>query len=135
MSSALEQPSARATPRRRVLILGLDPDAIPGIDAAAVRAGLEYGLARFEGSALIADQCLVPLDATAKRRITEALTGEQHDCVVVGGGIRKPEPLLEFFEAVINLIKLHAPHAAIAFNTDGGTSLEAARRVLARRVG
>jgi hypothetical protein len=41
--------------------------------------------------------------------------------------------LLEFFEAVINLIRLHAPGAAIAFNTDGGTSLEAARRVLAPR--
>jgi hypothetical protein len=79
------------------------------------------------------------LDATAERRIVEALSGEKYDCVVVvvvgvvggGGVIRKPELLLEFFEAVINLIRLHARHAAIAFNTDGGTSLEAARRVLA----
>jgi hypothetical protein len=54
-------------------------------------AGLEYGLARFEDSDLIADH------------------------------------------AVINVIRLHAPHAATAFNTDGGTSLEAARRVLAPR--
>jgi hypothetical protein len=82
-------------PERRVLILGLDPDAIPGIDAAAVRAGLDYGLTRFEDSDLIADQCLVPLDATAERRIMEALSGEQY-VVVVGGGIRKPEPLLEY---------------------------------------
>ncbi|MGZ4181254.1 MAG: hypothetical protein ACXVUL_11315 [Solirubrobacteraceae bacterium] len=44
-----------------------------------------------------------------------------------------PPFMLEFFEAVINLTRLHAPHAAIAFNTDGGTSLEAARRVLAPR--
>ncbi|MGH2896014.1 MAG: hypothetical protein ACRDPM_22475 [Solirubrobacteraceae bacterium] len=121
-------------PGGRVLILGLDPDTIPGIDAAAVRAGLDYGLARFEASALIADQCLVPLDATAEHRIVEALEGGQkYDCVVVGGGIRKPEPLLQFFEAVINLIRRHAPHAAIAFNADGGTSLEAAQRVLAPR--
>lgn len=93
---------ARPTPGRRVLILGLDPDAIPGIDASTVRAGLEYGLARFEDSDLIADQCLVPLDATAERRIVETLTGQEYGCVVVGGGIRKPELLLEFFEAVIN---------------------------------
>jgi hypothetical protein len=46
---------------------------------------------------------------------------------------RKPEPLLELFEAVINLVRLHAPHAAIAFNTNGGSSLETARRVLASR--
>jgi hypothetical protein len=49
---------------------------------------------------------------------------------VVGGGIRKPEPLLEFFEAVVNLIRVHLPDAAIAFNADGGSSLEAAIRVL-----
>jgi hypothetical protein len=115
------------------LIVGLDPDAIPGIDTAAVRDGLEYGLARFGDSELAADQCLVPLDDTAEPRIVEALISERYDCVVVGGGIRKPEPLLEFFEAVINLIRLHAPQAAIAFNADGGTSLDAARRVLAAR--
>jgi hypothetical protein len=125
--------TAGALRRRHVLILGLDPDVIPGIDAAAVRAGLQYGLARFEDSDLIADQCLVALDTTAEHRIVEALAGEKYDCVVIGGGIRKPEPLLEFFETVINLISLHAPRAAIAFNADAGTSLEAALRVLAPR--
>jgi hypothetical protein len=119
----------------RVLILGLDPDAIPGIDAAAIRAGLEYGLARFKDSDWVADQCLVPLDDTAERRIVEALENEKYSCVVVGGGIRKPESSLEFFEAVINMIRLHAPQAAIAFNSDGGTSLEATRRVLTARPG
>lgn len=125
--------SARGLSGQRVLILGLDPDAIPGIDAAAIRTGLEYGLARFKDSGLVADQCLVPLDETAERRIADALEVEKYSCVVVGGGIRKPEPLLEFFEDVINMIRLHAPQAAIAFNRDGGTSLEAARRVLAAR--
>lgn len=122
----------RPAPGRRVLIVGLDPDAVPGVDAAAVRAGLEYGLSRFDDSDLTADQCLVPLDATAERRIVDALAARQYDCVVVGGGIRKPEPLLEFFETVINLIRQHAPRAAIGFNTNGGTSLDAALRALAR---
>lgn len=117
----------------RVLILGLDPDTIPGIDAAEVRSGLEFGLARFPESGLVADQCLVPLDDTAERRIREALDAASDSCVVVGGGIRKPEPLLEFFESVINLIRLHAPQAAIAFNSDGGTSVEAARRTVVAR--
>lgn len=127
--------SARVLRGPRVLILGLDPDALPGVDAVAIRAGLEYGLARFGDSDLAADQCLVALDDTSERRIVEALTSETYDCVVVGGGIRKPEPLMEFFETVINLIRLHAPQAAIAVNSDGGTSLEAARRVLAGRAG
>ena len=118
----------------RVLILGLDPDTIPGIDADDIRLALDAGLARFEHSGLIADQCLVPLDESAEAQVAKALRGHSYDCVVVGGGIRKPEPLVEFFEVVINLIREHAPHAAIAFNTDGGNSLEAARRVLPARL-
>jgi hypothetical protein len=95
---------------------------------------LDFGLAKFDGSGLVADECLVPLDDSdadsAERRIIDALTARLYDCVVVGGGIRKPEPLLELFERVVNLIRVHAPDAAIAFNTDGASSYEAACRVL-----
>lgn len=115
---------------RHILILGIDPNSVPGLDAKAVLEGLDYGLSRFAGSDLVADQCLVPLDETAKARIVRALRTRPYDCVVIGGGIRKPEPLLEFFEAVVNLVRRHAPAAAIAFNADGGTSFEAATRVL-----
>ncbi|GAB3556626.1 hypothetical protein [Spelaeicoccus albus] len=114
----------------RVLVLGLDPATIPGIDADEINSALDAGLARFDESELSADQHLVPLDDSAESRVIEALSRESYDCVVVGGGIRKPEPLVEFFEEVINLIRQHLPDAAIAFNTDGGNSLEAARRVL-----
>jgi len=50
--------------------------------------------------------------------------------VVVGGGIRKPDDLVELFEAVVDLIHRHAPQAAIAFNTNPVTSLDAALRWL-----
>jgi hypothetical protein len=122
---------ATAPDNLRVLILGVDPYSIPDIDSEAVSAGLSYGRSRFEETGMVADQCLVPLDETAVSRIIETLAGQRYDCVVVGGGIRKPEPLLEFFETVVNLIRLHAPGAAIGFNTDGGNSVEAATRVLA----
>jgi hypothetical protein len=82
------------------------PHRIPGIDADAASAGLSYGLSRFEGTGLEADQCLVPLDESAQPRIIAALAARSYDCVVIGGGIRKPEPLLEFFEAVVNLVRL-----------------------------
>jgi hypothetical protein len=58
------------------------------------------------------------------------LTASRYDCVVVGGGIRKPEALLELFERVVNLIRVHASGAAIAFNTDGASCYEAVCRVL-----
>ncbi|GAA4975048.1 hypothetical protein GCM10023205_47300 [Yinghuangia aomiensis] len=49
---------------------------------------------------------------------------------MVGGGVRKTEPLLPLFERIVNLIRRHAPQAAIAFNTSGGDSVEAAQRWL-----
>ena len=57
-----------------------------------------------------------------------ALQAKPYGVVVVGGGIRKPDDLVELFEDVIDLIRRHAPQAAIAFNTNPTTSLDAAQR-------
>ncbi|GAA1938268.1 hypothetical protein [Kitasatospora viridis] len=115
-----------------VLILGIDPTAVPvpGMDGAALRAGLDRELARFAEHGLDAAMTLVPLDATTEGMLLAALTGRAWDVVVIGGGIRKPEPLLTFFEEVVNLVRRHAPKAAIAFNSSGGDSVEAALRRL-----
>jgi hypothetical protein len=112
-----------------VLIIGLDPRTVPGLDAAAVERGLAHGLDRVRAAGYQADQLLVPLDESALDQIEAGLAARPWDMVVIGGGIRKPEPLLEFFEAVVNLVHAGAPAARIAFNTDGGTSLEAVLRV------
>lgn len=116
-----------------VLIVGLDPALIPGVDSELIASGLAYGLSRFEGTGFVADQCLVALDDSAETAIAAALGSRDYACVVVGGGIRKSEALLPFFEAVINLVHRLAPNAMIAFNADGGDSLDAVRRVLALR--
>jgi hypothetical protein len=50
---------------------------------------------------------------------------------VIGGGIRKPPQALELFELMVNLVRRHAPHAAIAFNTSPEDSADAAARALA----
>jgi len=115
---------------KNVLVIGVDPRTIPGIDADAVEALLAVGLARFETQGIAADMCYISIDETAERIIIEHLHKKPYACVVVGGGIRKPEPLLEFFERVINLIRYHAPEAAIAFNTSPDNSVEAAMRWL-----
>jgi hypothetical protein len=116
-----------------VPVLGIDPRAVPGLDGDAIRAVLDRELARFGEHGIVAAMTLVALDESAGPAITEALAGRDWDVVVIGGGIRKPEPLLEFFEQVVNLIRQHAPGAAIAFNTSGGDSVEAARRWLPGR--
>jgi len=113
-----------------VLVLGIDPSTVPGMDGPALRAALEAELRRFGEHGIDAAMTLVALDETAESAMATALTGRDWDVVVIGGGIRKPEPLLEFFEHVVNLVRRHAPGAAIAFNTSGGDSVEAAQRWL-----
>jgi len=127
-------PAADQLPRTpRVLVIGIDPRAVAhlGVDADLVANALAHGQERFAAAGVAADLCLVGLDPQdAVARIVAALKTQPWSCVVIGGGIRKPAPLLEFFEQVINLVRRHAPGAAIAFNTNGENSLEAAQRWL-----
>ncbi|ARF83050.1 hypothetical protein ACIG0C_31790 [Kitasatospora aureofaciens] len=113
-----------------VLVLGIDPHAVPGMDGAVIRAALDQELARFGAHAIDASMALIALDESAESTMITALSEREWDVVVIGGGIRKPEPLLPLFEQVVNLVRRHAPKASIAFNTSGGDSVEAAKRWL-----
>lgn len=93
-------------------------------------AAIAFGQARFGDHGIEADLCLVAPDESAEPAIVAALTGADYACVVIGGGIRKAAELLELFEQVVNLVRLHAPSAAIAFNTNPTDSVDAARRWL-----
>jgi hypothetical protein len=112
----------------RVLLIGFDLAAIPDQDAAAAEPA--FALARTQateqGVSLV--ECLVPPDESAVAQTLAALRDGAWDCVVIGGGIRKPEQALEFFEYVVKLVHQHAPAAAIAFNTSPADTVEAALR-------
>ena len=114
----------------RVLVIGLDPVKIPGWDPAPVVAAIARGQARFADLGIEADMCLVAPDEDPDAAIVDALTRHDYACVVVGGGIRKHEPLLELFESVVNLVHRHAPGAAIAFNSTPDDTADAALRWL-----
>lgn len=114
----------------KVLVVGLDPTTLSGWDPKPVVAAIRRGQARFGDYGIDADLCLVALDENAEGEIVEALTRKDYACVVVGGGIRKHEPLLEFFEKVVNLVRQHAPGAAIAFNSSPEDTADAALRWL-----
>jgi hypothetical protein len=113
-----------------VLVVGLDPVKIPGWDPEPVMAAIKRGQASFDDHGIEADFCLVVPDEDAEAAIVEALTRKDYACVVVGGGIRGYEPLLELFEKVVNLIRQHAPGAAIAFNSTPEDTADAALRWL-----
>ncbi|MBC3843921.1 hypothetical protein GXW82_38090 [Streptacidiphilus sp. 4-A2] len=113
-----------------VLVLGFDPHAVSGMDGDAMREVLDAELGRFGERGVNAAMALIPPDESAEAVVVAALAEGTWDVVVIGGGIRKPEALLTFFERVVNLVRLHAPAAAIAFNSSGGDSVEAAGRWL-----
>jgi hypothetical protein len=114
----------------RVLLIGFDPAAIPGQDARAAAPAFEHARARALEEGIDLVECLVQPDESADAQIRGSLQDGAWDCVVVGGGIRKPEPVLEFFEYVVNLAHFNAPAAAIAFNTSPADTIEAATRAL-----
>ncbi|MFF0751908.1 hypothetical protein [Streptomyces sp. NPDC004267] len=112
------------------LIVGYDPQAIPGVDGEALRAALDAELARFGEHGIDAAMTLIVFGESAEAAVVASLTKQPWDVVVVGAGIRKTEQLLPLFEQIVNLVHRHAPQAAIAFNTSGGDTVDAAQRWL-----
>lgn len=116
-------------------MIGLNPYRVPGPwDPKPVAVAIEAGMRKFGEHELSAESCLVGLDGRddPEAMATAALPAHAWDCVVVGGGIRAAEDQLELFERVINLIRCHAPQAAIAFNAAPSDTYEAAARWIER---
>jgi hypothetical protein len=111
-----------------VLVIGLDPYRVPGPwDPKPAADGIEIGRTRFAEHGLGAEFCLFGLDGSddVEAMVTEALCAQLWECVVVGGAIRSQAELLE---RVVNLVRRHAPDAAIAFNTTPADTFDAAAR-------
>ena len=90
---------------------------------------IERSSSRFAEEGLKVENCLLGLDGDDIAAIvTAALRAHVWDCVVVGGGIRKPDELLEMFEVIVNLVRQHAPGAAIAFNRSPADIVDAVTR-------
>jgi hypothetical protein len=118
----------------RVLVLGLDPRSVPGYDPEPVVAAIERGRQRFDELGIPCRFELLPYDEdpeAQRRRLAEVLGREPYESVVVGGGIRTDEERPEAFEIVVNLVRQHAPQAAIAFNARADDTAEAALRWIA----
>lgn len=120
-------------PDRQVLVIGLDPYRVPGPwDPDPVANSIEAGMASLSDHGIYAESCLVGLDGSddIETLIATALQTRHWDCVVVGGGIRTPEDLLELFESIVNLVHRHAPTAEMAFNSSPQNILDAVLRRL-----
>ncbi|MCX4725064.1 hypothetical protein [Streptomyces sp. NBC_01306] len=90
----------------------------------------EVGIARFAEHGVGVDTCLFVLDGSDDMEtvVVAALAARPWECVIVGGGARAPEDQLALFERVLNLVRQHAPDAAIAFNSTPADTFDAAAR-------
>lgn len=130
-ATTYDSPVDVTTPAPRVLVIGLDPYRVPGPwDPKPVADAIKAGIARFVEHGVGVESCLFGLDGSddVEAPIIEALCARPWECVVIGGGVRKPEDQLELFERVVNLVRQHAPAAAIAFNAAASDTFDAAAR-------
>jgi hypothetical protein len=119
-----------------VLVIGLDPYRVPGPwDPAPVAAAIEESVGRFAEAGIDARNCLIGLDGSddVEAVVAAALRERAWECVLIGGGIRNSEDQVELFELILNLVRQHAPNAAIAFNRDLTDIVDAVARQLARQ--
>ena len=119
----------------RVLVIGLDPYRVPGPwDPEPVAEAIQRATARFAEEGIDVQNCLIGLDGSddIEAVVAAALCEQTWACVLIGGGIRKSEERLELFETIVNLARVHAPGAAIAFNSTPDDIVEAVQRRLDR---
>jgi hypothetical protein len=119
----------------RVLVIGLDPYRVPGPwDPEPVAKAIEAGLAEFAEHGVGVRTCLIGLDGSddVAAVVGRALRAHPWECVTVGGGLRHSDDQVLLLEQVVNLIRRHAPDAAIAFNSTPATTYEAAARWIDR---
>jgi hypothetical protein len=119
-----------AAPIPQVLVIGLDPYRVPGPwDPKPVADAIEVGMVRFAEHGVGVETCLFGLDGSddVLAVVTAALQSRPWKCVVIGGGVRD-DSQLDLFEQVLNLVRRHAPDAAIAFNRTPSDTFDAAAR-------
>jgi phosphoribosylformimino-5-aminoimidazole carboxamide ribonucleotide (ProFAR) isomerase len=113
----------------RVLVIGLDPYRFPGPwDPEPVAEAIEAGLTKFAEHVVNVETCLIGLDGSddVEAVVGNALRALTWECVTVGGGLRHSDDQVELLEQIVNLVRQHAPDAAIAFNSNPATTYEAA---------
>ena len=118
-------------PKPRVLIIGLDPHRVPGPwDPEPVAEAIRDGFTEFAKHGVQAQACLFGLDGSDNPEdvIGTVLQSQPWECVVIGGGVRTDDNLLDLFERIINLVRRLAPGAAIAFNASPTETYAAASR-------
>ena len=125
------------TKKKKVLLIGIDPKLIDssmftntGWDANRVRAAGQDANKRLMELGYEVQSCLVDLGETAESLLSDILSREKFDCIMIGFGIRGLPQHTILFEKIINTIHQNAPPSStrICFNTNPSDTVEAVLR-------
>ena len=122
--------------KKKVLFLGIDPKLIDvnlatttGWDANRVKAAAQEAKNKLTEVGYEVQNCLVDLGETAESAVSDTLSREKFDCIMIGAGVRLVPQHTVLFEKIINAVHQKAPPSSkICFNTNPGDSAEAVLR-------
>src|ERR671914_472496 len=125
--------------KKKILLIGIDPELIDfsiytttaaGWDANRVKAAAQDANKRLMELGYEVQGCLVDLGETAESVVSDLLSKEKFDCIMIGFGIRGLPQHTVLFEKIINTIHQKAPPSStkICFNTNPNDTVEAVLR-------
>jgi hypothetical protein len=121
---------------KKVLILGIDPKFIDvnlatstGWDANRVKAVAQEANNKLREQGYEVQNCFVDLGETAESVVSDTLSRENFDCIMIGAGVRMVPQHTVLFEKLMNAVHQKAPPSSkICFNTNPGDIAEAVLR-------
>jgi hypothetical protein len=122
--------------KKKVLLLGIDPKFIDvniatstGWDANRVKAVGQEENNKLTDLGYEPQICFIDLGETAESVVSDRLSRENFDCIMIGAGVRLVPQHTVLFEKIINSVHQKAPPSSrICFNTNPGDSAEAVLR-------
>ena len=122
--------------KKKVLFLGIDPKLIDvnlatttGWDANRVKTVAQEANKRLSELGYEVQHCSTDLGETAERVVSDTLSRENFDCIMIGAGVRLLPQHTFLFEKIINAVHQKAPPSSkISFNTNPGDTAEAVLR-------
>jgi hypothetical protein len=122
--------------KKKVLLLGIDPKFIDvnlatstGWDANRVKAVAQEENNKLTDLGYEPQICFIDLGETAESIVSERLSRENFDCIMIGAGVRLVPQHTVLFEKIINAVhQKAAPSSKICFNTNPGDTAEAVLR-------
>jgi hypothetical protein len=122
--------------KKKVLGIGIDPQLIDsnlatttGWDANRVKLAVQDANKRLTELGYVVQNCLTDLGETAESVVSDTLSRENFDFIMIGAGVRLVPQHTVLFEKIINAVhQKAAPSSKICFNTDPGDTVEAVIR-------